>query len=582
MDFTSSQFFNQGAGRPPLRVGAILDGPPGGALLQLIRADLLHLRAVCLTGGAELGKGEWLDAILVNTPSDLHRMRELDVILNLSTEPDVTAACLQLPPSGIPMLDSAGLVLLERLARAERELLQVTVIKEQFDAILCAAQEGIQLADKDGILQYVNPAFTTITGVPPEQRVGFSVFDVSPDGALAEVLRTGAPVTGLRNMTKNSNAEVVSNASPLVVGGEIVGAVCVFRDITPVFRLSRQLNESNVIINTLNERLTQLQRAQYSFADIVGQSPCMQQVLGHATRAANSGSTVLILGESGTGKELFAHAIHQASRRSGGPFVVLNAVAIPEDLLESELFGHEKGAFTGALRTKIGRFELAHGGTLFLDEIGDMSINLQAKLLRILQEQRFERVGGVNTIRVDVRIITATNRDLRRRIQEGLFREDLFYRLNVMRVEIPSLRERSEDIPMLVRNLLQKLNRKLGTQATEVEERTWKLLLDHNWPGNVRELENLLERAVNLAEGSILPYEPIARHVQEETLALAPVVVTRTADIPAPPLPLAEMERRAINEALDRFGTTLDGKKKVAQSLGISLSTLYARLKVKG
>ena len=561
---------------PRLRLGLVLSGELPGTLAALLSMGTLEVRAVCPIGenSDSAVPGRDLGARLVSTITDLCRIEELDVLVNLTNDPAVSESLDRHRPPGTTVLDRSGIGLLERMVQGENELRKVTLIKEQFDTILSAAQEGIQLADRNGILLYVNPAFTRITGVHPDQRVGFSVFDVSPDGALAEVLRTGKPVTGLRNRAKGSNAEVVSNATPVYLNGEMAGAVCVFQDVTNLLRLTRHLQESTAMITRLNERLTQLARAQYSFADLIGNSPRMREAVDIATRAAESGSTVLILGESGTGKELFAHAIHQASRRAAGPFVVLNAAAIPENLLESELFGHEKGAFTGAVQTKIGRFELAHGGTIFLDEIGDMSPNLQAKLLRILQLQRFERVGGLNTIAVDVRIITATNRDLRKRIHEGLFREDLYYRLNVMRVEIPPLRERRDDIPDLVHCLLHKLNRKLGTQVTEVGQDTWKLILEYDWPGNVRELENLLEAAMNLAEGRVLPRAPVARHVFE-----ARRHGTLSEEKSDRSLTIAEMESKAIGEALQRFGTSVEGKKMAAKSLGISLSTLYARLR---
>ncbi|MFZ5824815.1 MAG: sigma-54 interaction domain-containing protein [Bacillota bacterium] len=565
-----------------LRIGVILDEEPSAQLTALVADGAIEVVGVYCPEMRQAAAhlAAHLGAPLVSSVADLCLIKGLEVLLNLSDHPGAAREVARHAPESVTRLGRDGLPLIGRLARAEDQLHKVTLNKQQLDAILETAQEGIQLADKDGTILYVNSAFTRITGVPAEQRVGHSCFDVSPDGALSAVLRSGAPVTGLRNRAKGSNNEVISNASPLYVGGELAGAVCVFQDVSTLARLTRQLHQSSAMIHDLSARLNQLQRAQYSFADIIGRSFPMREAIQTGRRAATSGSTVLILGESGTGKELFAHAIHQESRRSAGPFVALNCSAIPEQLLESELFGHEKGAFTGALRTKIGRFELAHGGTLFLDEIGDMSPTLQAKLLRILQEQRFERVGGVETIGVDVRIIAATNRDLRQRIQEGLFREDLYYRLNVMRVEIPPLRERREDLQELVHSLLQKVNRKLGTRVTEVDEATWGALLAYEWPGNVRELENLLERAVNMAEGPLLPHAPVARHVREG--AVSAEVVPAPVARPDPVVSLAEVEREVIAEALRRFGSSTEGKRQAAKSLGISLSTLYTRLRQYG
>jgi formate hydrogenlyase transcriptional activator len=240
---------------------------------------------------------------------------------------------------------------------------------------------------------------------------------------------------------------------------------------------------------------------QRNFEEIVGRSAALRAVLDEVKIVAPTGSTVLILGETGTGKELIARAIHNLSSRNDRPFVKLNCTAIPLGLLESELFGHEKGAFTGAIAQRIGRFELAHRGTIFLDEVGDIPLELQPKLLRVLQEQEFERLGSARTSRVDVRVVAATNTDLARKVTENQFRSDLYYRLNVFPIKLPSLRERREDIPLLVRHFVQKYARRMKKPIDRIPVKTMSALTEYHWPGNVRELENFVERAVILSRG---------------------------------------------------------------------------------
>ncbi|ACX51681.1 two component, sigma54 specific, transcriptional regulator, Fis family [Ammonifex degensii KC4] len=313
---------------------------------------------------------------------------------------------------------------------------------------------------------------------------------------------------------------------------------------------------------------------------LIGCSPAMQEVYKTIGRIADSDVTVLIQGESGTGKELVAEAIHYNSPRQGKPFVKIDCTAIPENLLESELFGHEKGAFTGAHTRKLGKFELADGGTVFLDEIGDISPALQAKLLRFLQEKAFERVGGTETRRVDVRIIAATNKDLEERVKSGLFREDLYYRLNVVEIKLPPLRERKEDIMLLVDYFVSLSNRKFGKQVTGLTRSVADILLQYNWPGNVRELRNVCERAVLMARGNVITPESLPeyllRAVRGRTEAWHPA-----EDRGVLPLKemVAEMERSAILRALEEYR---GNKTAVARALGMSRTTLYAKMKELG
>jgi len=306
---------------------------------------------------------------------------------------------------------------------------------------------------------------------------------------------------------------------------------------------------------------------------IIGQSLVMEKVLEEVDRVAPSRSTVLLRGESGTGKELIARAIHHRSPRAQKPFVKLNCAALPETLLESELFGHERGAFTGALRERKGRFELAHGGTLFLDEIGDLTPSTQVKLLRVLQERKFERLGGTRTITVDVRIIAATNQDLERAVKEGHFREDLYYRLNVVPIHLPPLRERREDIPLLVGHFLERFNRENGKRV-KISAAAMDVLLDYPWPGNVRELENCVERMVVMVQRDIIMPEeiPLPPGAPSQGIPGAPLQ-EKTLTLPQT---LEEIERERILKALQRCGGV---QARAARLLGITARQLGYKIR---
>ena len=318
-------------------------------------------------------------------------------------------------------------------------------------------------------------------------------------------------------------------------------------------------------------------KTKYRFENLVGTSPAMQQVFQLIEKVADAESTVLILGESGTGKELVARAIHFNSHRAEKPMVPVNCGAIPESLLESELFGHERGAFTGAARTRIGRFELANGGTIFLDEVGDMSPALQVKLLRVLQEQSFERVGGTKSLRIDVRIIAATNRDLEEAIARGEFREDLYYRLSVIPLNLPPLRERKEDIPLLLHHFMDQFNRMRDRKLQGFSPSVLYMLMNYHWPGNVRELENLVDRVVVLRGQGIVEPEDLPEKMRTMWTPSQPGA---TVEIPDEgfclDMAVREFERELISRALKKAEGV---KNKAAQLLGIKRTTLIEKLK---
>jgi len=308
---------------------------------------------------------------------------------------------------------------------------------------------------------------------------------------------------------------------------------------------------------------------QRKFEQVIGNSPALESVLQQVERVAPTDSTVLIQGETGTGKELIAHAIHNLSSRCGRPFVRLNCAAIPLDLLESELFGHEKGAFTGAIAQKIGRFELADKGTLFLDEVGDIPPALQPKLLRVLQEQEFERLGSTRTHQVDVRLVAATNRNLMEMANRGDFRSDLYYRLNVFPIILPPLRERSEDIPALVAHFVEIYGRRMSREIEHIPPTTMSALTSYHWPGNIRELQNLIERAVILSNDGVLP-NPL------------PAGETLPFPTPSSPTTLKDSERILILHALESVGWVIGGAKGAAAKLGLKRTTLIHKMQKLG
>jgi DNA-binding NtrC family response regulator len=317
-------------------------------------------------------------------------------------------------------------------------------------------------------------------------------------------------------------------------------------------------------VSTLRQEL----RTRYHFENLIGKSRAMQEVFGLIEQVAGSRSTVMVYGKSGTGKELVAKAIHYNSPRSAKAFVAVNCAAIPAELLESELFGHERGAFTGAIATKVGKFELATGGTLFLDEIGHMRLDLQAKILRALQEREIERVGGTRTIKIDVRVLAATNRDLKKAIEDGTFREDLYYRLNVVPITLPDLKDRQEDIPLLANHFVQKFAPESNPAVREISKEAMAILMSHTWPGNVRELENVIERAVTLGRGPAVEPRDLPPHLAGGTNPLERALSKEAT--------LEDLEKDYIAMILRR---TKGHQIRAASILGIDRRTLYRKIR---
>ena len=439
--------------------------------------------------------------------------------------------------------------------------------------ILDTAFEELGAVDVEGRLVYVNKKSCDRIGLPRQELEGKDVDSVLKGCLLNKVARTGhSEFAAVPRRGKTGNIPV--EVTPLYRDGSLSGAVCksVFNDMSHAevflrrFPILRIKNGSKTALSPVDSG-----RAPFTFADIIGQSPALERVIEKARRSAPSSVRVLITGESGTGKELFAHAIHTASDRAASPFVRLNCAGIPEALLESELFGYEEGAFSGARKGgKPGKFELADRGTLLLDEVGDMSIGMQSKLLRILQEGEYQRVGGVETLFADVRIIAATNKDLAQLVRKGLFREDLFYRLDVVALSLPALREREGDVPLLVDAFLQEFSLLLGKPEIRIGENVLEILSSYPWPGNVRELRNALESACCLCKNQTISVADLPYKIQGWATSRS----QRVADVAD--CSMRRIEEQAIEEALQHSS---GNKRKAASLLGISRSSLYRKLR---
>ncbi|MBJ7994136.1 sigma 54-interacting transcriptional regulator [Bacillus mycoides] len=452
---------------------------------------------------------------------------------------------------------------------------EVTDLKEiqtLLEAIINSSEEAISVVDEKGRGLVINPAYTKLTGLTEEEIIGKPATTdiVEGESMHMKVLRTRRAVRGIHMKIGQKKRDVIVNVAPVIVDGILKGSVGVIRDVSEIQKLTNELNRARQIIRTLE--------AKYSFDDIVGDSDETTAAIEQAKLGANTPATVLLRGESGTGKELFAHAIHNSSNRKYNKFVRVNCAAISETLLESELFGYEEGAFSGAKRGgKRGFFEEANNGSVFLDEIGELSANTQAKLLRVLQEKEIVKVGGTKAIPINVRVIAATHVNLEKGILEGEFREDLYYRLNKIPIQIPSLRQRKGDIPAIAERLIQKINQDYGRNVEGLTDSAVSYLQSYEWPGNVRELENILGRAIifmnyNEIYIDVHHLPPLHKEEQVETKQnnLLPELEEKALEHL-----VTEFEGNIIREYLEKF----DGNKtKTAKALGISVRNLYYKL----
>lgn len=440
--------------------------------------------------------------------------------------------------------------------------------KEILEILFENAYEGLVVVDTDGFVTMISSAYTRFLGLEDENVIGKHVTEVVDNTKLHETVKTGIAETDIVQII-NGNHTIVSRI-PVYKDGILTNAIgkVVYRNIRELDEMYAKIGNIEQQLEDYKNELSQINRAKYTFNDIIGESGSMKKVINMSRKAAYTNSNVLILGESGTGKELFAHSIHNSSARRNKPFVKVNCAAIPDDLLESELFGYEHGAFTGAKKGgKIGKFEVADQGTIFLDEIGDMPMRMQAKLLRVLQEGEIEKIGSTVTKSIDVRIIAATNRNIEQMIEEKKFRLDLYYRINVVTLNIPSLNERIEDVLPLCKNFIEKMRRKYLKQVDHMDEKAIGRLRKYEWPGNVRELENIIERAINIMDNETvikpkhLPFDITDQYDVEDVRPLKDAI--------------DDFEKTTIMKCLEAVNYN---KSKAAKLLGISRPTLYERL----
>ena len=452
------------------------------------------------------------------------------------------------------------------------ELHATQKLKATLEAVVENPHEGLVVVDEHSQIVMMNKFYLDVVGQSLEEVIGKHILEITPGSQLPETVQTGNPQ--FAELWKVRDREFIMMRVPIKNDGKIIGAIgkTLFKDMEVARVFAKKLIQLENDLEYYKEEFRKIHVSDYTFDDIIGVSASLAKAKNIATRAAQSSSTVLITGESGTGKEIFANAIHNSGPRCKGPFIKVNCAAVPEQLLESEFFGYSEGAFTGARKGgKPGKFELANKGTIFLDEVSDMSLTMQAKLLRVTQDREVERIGGTQQpIKVDVRIIAATNRDLQQLVKENKFRLDLFYRLNVISLELPPLRERSDDIEPLANQLFAKLNREFGTRIKGISPEAMEVLKSYNWPGNIRELGNIMERIINLCTDNYIDLEHLPSQLMRETgfrnYGDGPYTLKQG---------LIEAEKNLILYALH---VTKGNKMQAARVLGIHRSVLYRKL----
>jgi PAS domain S-box-containing protein len=445
---------------------------------------------------------------------------------------------------------------------------------ELYELIFHSIHNGAIVTDALGYVTHFNQPYGRFLGIDPADQIGRHCTKVLDNTRMHIVAETGQPEINRTHEVKGQN--MVVQRIPIRKDGKVVAVFgqVMFKDVSDVHKLAREFSLLESKVQHYEKELLHLRATRYTLDSIIGKSEAISALKREALHAAGSKSPVLITGESGTGKELFAQAIHQAGNRKLYPFVRINCAAIPKDLLESELFGYAKGAFTGArLRGKPGKFELAHQGTILLDEIGDLPMEMQPKLLRVLEDKAFERVGGNRVIRSDFRLIAASNQPLEEMLEEGSFRKDLFYRLNVIRLHIPPLRQRREDIVELSHHLLNLLTKEANLPLPAIDAKARRALIAYDWPGNVRELSNALERSLAAMDGDKIRLEDLPFHIyqkREGTLKSRPASIREVQN---------NAEKEAIVYALKASGYN---KSQAARNLGIHRTLLYKKMKKHG
>jgi PAS domain S-box-containing protein len=439
---------------------------------------------------------------------------------------------------------------------------------EILSTLIDTAYDGIIIVDENAIISMISKSYCDFMGISKENAIGQLVTDVIENTRMHIVVQTREPETA--QLQKIKGSYMIASRTPIFKNGELIGVIgkVLFRNVKELNNLYLKTKNMEKQLESYKTHIKQLNTAIYSFDDIIGLSEKIATAKHIACKAAQTHSNVLILGESGTGKELFAHAIHLASERMYGPFVKVNCGSIPTGLLESELFGYEGGSFTGAKKEgKIGKFELADGGTIFLDEIGDMPIHMQVKLLRAIQEKEVEKIGSIGSKKIDIRIIAATNKNLEKAMHEGNFRQDLYYRLNVVTINIPALRDRKDDILPIAKHLIKKISNDLNKKVIGISKDSEHYLKNYHWKGNIRELENILERAINLIQDSNV-ISPIDLPEEITGIKETKIIISLEQTI-------VVAEKQAIIDALE---TANGNKTKAAKYLEIGRTSLYEKI----
>ncbi|WP_446897971.1 sigma 54-interacting transcriptional regulator [Clostridium sp. LBM24168] len=452
------------------------------------------------------------------------------------------------------------------------DLVGIKELNERFKKILEASHELICFVDDRRIVSYINPAYENHYNIKNSDIVGKDLINISPHGLRIKVFKSKKPIKN--KVYHKYNKTIISTVTPIFADKKFKGVMSISRTADELKNLLKKLKDSEEKLNYYKEELNRQNRLGGSFHSIIGNSGSLKECLVIAEKASKSTSTVLIRGESGTGKELIAKAIHNNSNRKNEPLIRINCAAIPENLFESELFGYEKGAFTGAVKSKPGKFDLANKGTIFLDEIGDMPVSMQVKLLRVLQEKEFESVGGLTTHKVDVRIIAATNKNLESMLKINKFREDLYYRLNVISIMLPPLRDRKEDINLLVEHFIKKINKKLNKNISRIDKKSLNYLMEYHWPGNIRELENIIERAINMCDGDIIKSTDLPFYIKNDNPDTESLINLRNGKLAT----IEEYEKEIILKAMQKYGSY----NKAGKILGLTHRTISLKCKKYG
>ena len=569
----------------PLLLWAAVRFGPSGLCLTLL------LMAVVSLSHAMGGRGPFA------AQSPIESVMQLQLLLLATGTPLLLlAALVQERRSATAALARSMSAVQHEIAERERAERRLRDSEEQYRSILENQTELVCRYLADTRLTFVNDAYCRHFGKRPDELLGRSFLELIPEGGRKAAEEQVRALTMTRQASTTEREAILPNGRtmwlqwvdyPVPRGeGPVVEIQSIGRDVTErrvaeealrramseMERLKEELQAENIY---LREELVGAK----GFEQIIGSSEALRKVLHQAEQAARTDSAILLLGETGTGKELLARAIHSLSPRNNGPFVAVNCAALPADLVESELFGHERGAFTGAVARQVGKFELANKGTILLDEVGELPLQVQAKLLRTLQEGEIQRLGGTKPLKVDVRIVAATNRDLAEEVRQKRFRSDLYYRLNVLPVTLPPLRERREDIPLLVNTFVTRVGRRIGKEISAVPQSVIEALQNYHWPGNIRELQNVIERTVVLTPGkSLRLLEPL----DSTAIGAAPRHDGNQNALPTDDVPLAELERQYILRVLNKTHWRIDGPHGAAVILGLNSNTLRGRMRKLG